>query len=100
MPNDEKDDEDSLASDIDPHTNNIMEIEGVDRMGNETEEREIEGVESETEGVDSDNEGVENKVLPPERKGYILRNPPNVNYRNKKASRSSMGWKNLIIISN
>ena len=33
----------------------MMEIEVVDRMGNETEEREIEGVDSETEGVDSDN---------------------------------------------
>ena len=44
-------------------------------MENETEEREIEGVEYETEGVDSDNEGVYNKVLPPERKGYILGNP-------------------------
>ena len=29
-------------------------------MGNETEEREIEGVDSETEVVDSANEGVEN----------------------------------------
>ena len=45
-------------------------------MGNETEEREIEGVEFETEGVDSNNEGVYNKVLPPEIKGYTLRNPP------------------------
>ena len=45
-------------------------------MGNETEERKIEGVDSETEGVDSDNEGVENKVLPPDIKGYILSNPP------------------------
>ena len=44
-------------------------------MGNETEERELEGVDSETEGVDSDNEGVDNKVLPPERKGYSLRTP-------------------------
>ena len=32
-----------------------METEGLDRMGNETEEREIEGVESKTEGMDSDN---------------------------------------------
>ena len=45
-------------------------------MGDETEEREIEGVDSETEGVDSDNEGVDNKVLTPEIKRYILRNPP------------------------
>ena len=34
-----------------PPPNNILEIEGVDRMGNETEEREIEGVDYETEGV-------------------------------------------------
>ena len=49
---------------------------GVDRMGNETEEREIVGMDYETEGVDSDNEGVDNKVLPPKRKGYIVSNPP------------------------
>ena len=59
--------------------NNILVIEGVDRIGNETEEREIEGVDSETEGVESDNAGVDKKVLPPERKVYIPRNPPNVN---------------------
>ena len=34
-------------------------------------------MDSETERVDSDNEGVEKKVLTPERKGYIIRNPPN-----------------------
>ena len=39
MPNDAKKDEDSLASDIDPPQNNILVIEGVDRIGNETEER-------------------------------------------------------------
>ena len=39
VPNDEKNNEDSLASDIDPPPNNILEIEGVDRMGNETKER-------------------------------------------------------------
>ena len=71
-----KNDEYSLASDSDPPLNSIMKIEGVDRKGNETEDREIEGVDSETEGVDSDNEGVDNKVLTPERKGYILRSPP------------------------
>ena len=69
-------------------------------MGNETEERETEGVDSETEGVDSDNEGVEKKVLPPERKWYILRNPPNVNYSDKRATWLSMGWSNLIFGSN
>ena len=55
---------------------NILENEGVDGMGNETEETEIEGVDSETEGADSENKGVDNKVLPPEIKGYLLRNPP------------------------
>ena len=44
-----------------------MEIERVERMGNETEEREI-------EGVDSENEGVDNKVLPSKRKLYSLSN--------------------------
>ena len=44
--NDENNDEDSLASDINPPPNNILEIEGVDIMGNETEERETEGVDS------------------------------------------------------
>ena len=48
--------------------NNILEIEGVDRVGNETEEMEIEEVDSETEGLYSDNEVVDNKFLPPERK--------------------------------
>ena len=45
-------------------------------MGNETEEREIEGVESETEGVESDNEAADNEVLTPDRKAYRLSNPP------------------------
>ena len=72
----------------------------VDIMGNETEEREIEGVDSETEGVESDNEGVYNKVLHHERKGYILRNPPNVNYSDKRSTRLSMGWNNIIVGSN
>ena len=64
------------------------------------EEREIEGVDSETEGVDSENEGVDNEVLPPERKGYSLRNPPNFNCSDKRATRISMGWNNLIFGSN
>ena len=38
-------------------------------MGNETKEREIEGVDYKTEGVESDNGGVKKKVLPPEKKG-------------------------------
>ena len=57
-------------------------------------------MDSETEGVDSENEGVDNKVLPPERKGYILRNHPNVNYSDKRSTRLSMVWKNLIVSSN
>ena len=49
VPNDENNDEDRLDSYIEPPPqNNFLEIEGVDRMGNETEEREIEGVDSET----------------------------------------------------
>ena len=54
MPNDKNNDGNSLASDIYP-LKKILEIEGVDRMGNETEEREIEGVDYETEGVESEN---------------------------------------------
>ena len=50
--------------------------------------------------MDSDNEGVEKKFLPPERKGYILRNSPNVNYSDKRATWLSMGWSNLIFGSN
>ena len=45
-------------------------------MGNETEEREIEGVDSENEGMEPENEGVENEVLTTKQKGYILSNPP------------------------
>ena len=40
------------------------------------------------------------KVLPPERKGYILRNPPNIKYSDKRATQISMGWNNLIVGSN
>ena len=36
-------------------------------MDNETELREIEGVENENKGVDSENEGVDNEVLPLEK---------------------------------
>ena len=39
VPNDEKNNDNSLASDIDPPPNTILETEGVDIMGNETEER-------------------------------------------------------------
>ena len=45
----------SLLQTLTPSPNNILETEGVERMGNETEERKIEGVDSETEGVDSYN---------------------------------------------
>ena len=69
VPNDENNDDGSLYSDIDPPQNNILETEGVGRMGNEAEESEIEGVDSETEALDSYNEGVENEVLTPDRKG-------------------------------
>ena len=57
-------------------------------------------MDSKTEGVDSDNEGVDKKVLPPERKGFILSKSPNDNYSDKRATRLSMGWNNLIIDSN
>ena len=57
-------------------------------------------MDSETEGVDSENEVVDKKVLPPERKGYILRNPTNVNYSNKRTTSLSMGWNNIIVGSN
>ena len=40
MENDENNNDNSIASEIDPHQK-ILEIEVVDRMGNETEEREI-----------------------------------------------------------
>ena len=39
VPNGENNNYDSLASDIELPPNNILEIEVVDRMGNETEER-------------------------------------------------------------
>ena len=52
------------------------------------------------EVVDSYNEGVYKEVLPPDRKGYILRNPPNFNYIDKRATRSSMGRNNLFVGSN
>ena len=42
----------ALLQKLTPPPNNILEIERVDRMGNETEEREIEAVDSETEGMD------------------------------------------------
>ena len=85
MTNDEKDDKYSLASDIETSPKNILEIEGVGY---------------ETEGVDSDNEGVVNEVLPPERKGYIPRNLPNINYSDKRSTWICIGWNNLIVSCN
>ena len=41
VPNYENSDDDSLASDIDPHPNNILETEGEDRTGNENEEKKL-----------------------------------------------------------
>ena len=69
-------------------------------MVNETEEREIKVADYETEGVVSDNEGVDKKVLHPEIKGWILSKPPNVNYSDKTATWRSMGWNNIIVVSN
>ena len=57
-------------------------------------------MDSETEGVDSYNEVVYNEVQPPEINGYILRNPPNINYSNKRSTRRTIGWKILIVGSN
>ena len=57
-------------------------------------------MDSETEIMDSDNELVDKKFLPPEIEGYILSNPPNVNYINKISNCRSMGWNNLIVGSN
>ena len=50
------------------------------------------GVDTDTEGVDSENEGVDNEVLPPERKGYSLNNPPNVKYSYKRATVSTVPY--------
>ena len=55
---------------------------------------------SETGGLESENEGVYNKVIPPQRKGYSLRNPPNLNYSEKRATWISMVWNNLIVGAN
>ena len=43
---------------------------------------------------------MDNKFLAPERNGYSLRNLPNVNYSDKRATRLSMGWNNLVVGSN
>ena len=43
---------------------------------------------------------MDNAVLPPDRKWYSLRSPPNVNYSDKRSTRLSMGWNNIIVGSN
>ena len=55
--------------------------------------------------MDAENEGVKNddgakmnsNALPPERKGYCLRNPPTVNYNEEISNGRSMEWINLIV---
>ena len=55
--------------------------------------------------MDAENEGVENggrvtiyaNDLPPERKGYFLQNPPNINYNDERDNQRSMGRRNLIV---
>ena len=69
-------------------------------MVNEGEESKIEGVDSVIEGVESENKVLDNKVLTPERKGYILSNPPNISYSDKRATRRCMTWNNLTVGSN
>ena len=66
-------------------------------MDNETEEREIERVDSENEGVDSENEGVDNESPHPYQKGYRLRNTPTINYNYGRSNRRSIEWQNLIV---
>ena len=43
---------------------------------------------------------MENKVLPYDKKGYIISNPTNVNYSDKRATKSSMVRNNPIVGSN
>ena len=43
---------------------------------------------------------MDNEVLPPKRKVYSLRNLPNINYSDKRATQSSMGWNNIVVGSN
>ena len=50
--------------------------------------------------MDSENERFYNEVLYPERKGYSLRNPPNINCSDKRSTRLSMVWNNIIVVSN
>ena len=43
---------------------------------------------------------MDNISLPSDKKRYILRKPLNVNYSEKRATRISMGWNNIIVGSN
>ena len=36
-------------------------------------------------------------ALPPEKKVYFLRNPPNINYNDEISNQRSMGWINLVV---
>ena len=47
--------------------------------------------------MDSENEGVDNEILPPEKKGYSLRNHPTKNYNYGRPNQRSMGWNDLVI---
>ena len=45
--------------------------------------------------MDAENEGAENDALPPQKKGYHLRNPPTINYNYGESNWCYMGWSNL-----
>ena len=47
--------------------------------------------------MESENELVENYVQPPEKKLYLLQNPPTVNYNYGRPNLQSIGWNNLIV---
>ena len=64
-------------------------------MDNENEGREIKEVDAENVGVESENEGVDNEVLPTEKKGHRLQNPPTINYNDGRAT-SPINKKNAI----
>ena len=57
----------------------------------------IEAALTDNEVVDSYNEGVDNEFLPPEKKWSCIRNSPNINYSNKRATRISMVRNNIIV---
>ena len=66
---------------------------------------EIEGVDTENEGVDAENERIDNvgivalndDDLNTDRKLYLLQNPPNIDYNNKRSNQRSIGRRNLIV---